>query len=262
MILGFLLMLIFQQKHNSKFFQQADYEYAMNKLSFRYYLILDNLYQYITLNGSGIIAGQSSGSHFENLYSELVNSDLFFGEVMDYYSYNETLTDLIKKDLCKYNLTQNFDQTFCPYIANSAMTRGIVGVNKEITSAVRIAKDFFDNSPRTFSDQITALSFNILPQIEIATFFYLLPVYDSVKSGIQENQRLYVASYHSSLNKLIISLIFVYCSLGLLFFKNVKINLEREMIIWRKFIRMIPYKCYTKNKLLSNYLRKISKINI
>jgi len=262
MILGIAIMVIFQEKQNNTFRIQAQHEYAMNQLSNRYNTIVDNLLQYIIYNGSGIIAGQPLGTYFENLFNELVNSDQFFGELMDYYSFNETLADLIKGDLCQYNLRPSLAKSFCITIASSAMTRGVVGVNKEIASAVRTAKDFFDNSPRTFADQVTALSISSLPQIEIASFSYLLPIYESVKSGIRENQRRFTSSYHSNLIKLIMALIFVYCFLGLLFFKNVKINLEGEMITWRKFIRMIPYRCYAQNKLLRNHLKKISNVRL
>jgi len=263
-IFSFVAVLEFQNKRNSKFQRQASYEYQLNKYSYEYNQLEAANMKYISDNRTGVIAGQPVSEYIEGLYSTLINSEIFFGEMIDYYSDNSTLVELIKGNICKYQDIASSSSLYslCLTIAGSALTRGIIGVNKQITSGIRMSKDYFDNSAHSFSDQVTALSFKLLPDIEIAFFYLVFPIYTSISTGIRENQTRYVENYRSDLVKLTVSMGFLFLALSYLMYMNIKLHFENRIVVWRKFIRVIPYKVYAKNKVLASYLSKISGRNI
>jgi len=223
---------------------------------FQFGLVFASLYEYISEDGSTQIRDAPIKTEWESLYTQLTGSVDFFNAFNDQTSSNnDQILLLLNGDLCPLLYTDRPCSTEISGIGR----RGILSINGFILKALRETKDFYDSSDKSAAAKTTALCINDFIAAEIAYPIYMTRSYAELDSLLNTEFSNEIDNFSS--NSLEISIIGAVCLLILMYFLWIKIitRMERERIMFRSLIRLIPISVLVTNRYLKSYLISNSK---
>jgi len=223
---------------------------------FQFGLVFASLYEYVSEDGTTEIRDVSIGEEWENLYTELTGSVDFFNAFNDETSSNnDQILLLLNGDLCPLLYTDRACSTEISGIGK----RGILSINGFILKALRETKDFYDSSDKSTAAKTNALCISDFIATEIAYPIYMTRSYAELDSLLNAEFSSEIDNFSN--NALEISIIGAVTLLILMYFLWIKIisRMEKERIMFRSMMRLIPISVLVTNRYLKSYLISNSK---
>jgi len=223
---------------------------------FQFGLVFASLYEYISEDGATQIRDSPIATEWESLYTQLTGSVDFFNAFNDETSSNNNqILLLLNGNLCPLL----YSDRQCSTEISGIGQRGILSINGFILKALRETKDFYDSSDKSPTAKTTALCIKDFIDTEIAYPIYMTRSYAALDSLLNAEFKREIDNF--SKNALEISIIGAVCLLILMYFLWIKIitRMERERIMFRSLMRLIPISVLITNRYLKSYLISNSK---
>jgi PAS domain S-box-containing protein len=264
--LAFAFMLSFVLLFSILFISFFNHKDLINKLMLRiantnvnlsqFGLVFASLYEYISEDGTTEIRDEPINKEWESLYTELTSSVDFFNAFNDESSSNnDQILLLLNGDLCPLLYTDRACSTEISGIGK----RGILSINGFILKALRETKDFYDSSDQSATAKTNALCIGDFIATEIAYPIYMTRSYAELSSLLNAEFSSEIDNFsHTALK---ISIIGAVALLILMYFLWIKIisRMEKERVMFRSMLRLIPISVLVTNRYLKSYLISNSK---
>lgn len=137
--------------------------------------------------------------------------------------------------------------------------RGILGINSNIISGIRIIKDYYDGTNKTSAEKNITLNLDVFRDIEYLYFYNALGfIYNKIESLLMENIFGSIEDFKDRTTTIIISfsVVFIAC-LGIIWYPIWR-ALKNERRVLGGILVIIPYSILLKNRGLKRYFMILS----